>query len=342
VSDTQGSSRRAERLVRWYPAVWRERYGVEFVELLKQEIDERPHDLQRSLNLAYRGSVARCRELGLASSTLNPADQPRAAAATVFVTSTVFVALALNFWAIAMLSWNSYWKAPASLAVTAWTGALTVLAGVVIALVVATFVAVLYVSVRRIVKGQGKRLITPLSLVISSVAVLLVATNNVNQYVIARGGIDWAHPGQAIKQLAGIAQTEVTTVNWIWMSPRESLTLFSNVLDAFIPIALLVLVFSVAVLVRRSNFSFTTYRSGRVALLVVVSAMALFVISYAGLLASNGVPPSWLIGAPTGYPPLILEFVTMVVMAALAVQCYRRLSKGQRQFEDANSVLTEN
>jgi hypothetical protein len=330
VSATTESARRAERLVRWYPPTWRERYGVEFVELLEQEIDERPHSFQRTLNLAFRGTVTRCRELGLASSTLDPSDQPRAAIATVFATSTIFLALALNFWAVAMLSWNSYWKAPASLVVTAWTGVLTVLTVVVIASVVTMFGVLVFVTARRIVKGNGKGLIAPLSFVASSVAVILVATSHVNEYVIARGGIDWDHPGQAIKQLAGVAETQVATINWIWTTPR-SLTLASNVFDGLIPIALIVLAISVAVIVRRSNFSVMSHRSSRIALLAVVSAMALFVVCYVGLFASNGVPPSWVFGGPPSYPPLILEFVTMVVMAALAVQTSRRLLKSQRR-----------
>ena len=328
MSGTPNGARRAARLARWYPLIWRERYGVEFVELLEQEISEQPRNLRRSVNIAYRGSVARCRELGLSSSTLNPSDQPRAALATVFVTSAIFGALALNFWSIAMLSWNSYWTAPSSLVATALTGILTVLACVVVALVVVTFFTLLWTAGRRIVKGHAKGLVTSLSLIVSSVILIVIATLNVLRYVVARGGIDWNQPGQAIKQLAGIAGSEVTTINWIWMSPRESLTLSSNVFDGLIPVALLVLVISVGVLIRRTNLSVTAQRSGRIATLVLVSAMALFVIAFGGLVACMSLVSVF--GGPPSFSPLILEFVLMVVMTALAVQALRRLLKSQR------------
>lgn len=329
MNDTTNSTARAARLARWYPSTWRKRYGVEFVELLEQEINEQPRNFRRSVNIAYRGSVARCRELGLTSCTLNPSDQPRAALATVFVTSAIFAALALNFWAVAMLSWNSYWTAPASLAVTALTGSLTVLTVVVVALVSASFAALLWTTARHIIKGHAKGLLTPLSLIVSSIIVIVIATLNILRYVVARGGIDWNQPGQAIKQLAGIAQSEVTTINWIWMSPRESLTLSSNVFDGLVPVALLVLVISVAVLIRRTNFSATAGRSSRITMRVVVSAMALFVIAFGGLVVLSGIPSAWVVGAQPGYPPLVVELIAMVTMATLAVQASRRLLKSQ-------------
>src|SRR5262249_59736963 len=42
------ATRRAERLVRWYPAAWRARYAEEFVELLASDIAERPLSRQRN------------------------------------------------------------------------------------------------------------------------------------------------------------------------------------------------------------------------------------------------------------------------------------------------------
>src|SRR5262249_58069700 len=40
--------RRAERLVRWYPAAWRARYAEEFVGLLASDVPERPLSRQRN------------------------------------------------------------------------------------------------------------------------------------------------------------------------------------------------------------------------------------------------------------------------------------------------------
>jgi hypothetical protein len=330
MNDPAKSSRRAQRLSLWYPSVWRERYGAEFVDLMEQEIDDRPHSFKRSCNIAYRGSVARLREVGLATSTMNPSDQPGAALATLFVSSAIFSFFALYFWSNAMLTWNVEGRAPASLAVTLWTGALTVLAGFVLAMVVATFGAIMWSAGRRIAKGGVKELVVPLSFVVSSVIFLAYSLFNQLRYVVARGGIDWAHPGQAIKQLAGVSIQIVATVNWVWMNPRASLTLSQNYFDGLIPVVFLVLAIAVAVLARRVNFSATASRPGRIACWVLAWTMGLFVVGYVALIISGGVTLGSVFGAPPlGYPPLVIEFATMVVMAAVAFQTQRRLTKNR-------------
>src|ERR1700690_3999166 len=61
-----GAIQRAERLLRWYPRPWRDRYGAEFTELLVSEISERPRSLRRSLDVARGGVRARLADAGLA------------------------------------------------------------------------------------------------------------------------------------------------------------------------------------------------------------------------------------------------------------------------------------
>jgi hypothetical protein len=49
----------AARLLRWYPAAWRDRYGDEFAELLVAEIDERPGVFRPGLiDVAATGALA--------------------------------------------------------------------------------------------------------------------------------------------------------------------------------------------------------------------------------------------------------------------------------------------
>ena len=55
------ATRRAMRLLRWYPRSWRERCGEEFVDHLEQEFADRPVDFGRSWNVAYKGLVASVR-----------------------------------------------------------------------------------------------------------------------------------------------------------------------------------------------------------------------------------------------------------------------------------------
>jgi hypothetical protein len=56
---------RAARLLRWYPAPWRERYGAEFTELLICDIEERPRSVRRAVDVARGGLVARLAQAGL-------------------------------------------------------------------------------------------------------------------------------------------------------------------------------------------------------------------------------------------------------------------------------------
>src|SRR5271156_2076500 len=67
VSDVaDGSDRKAERLLRWYPRPWRDRYGAEFTELLIADISERPRSPRRSLDVMRGGIRARLAGAGLA------------------------------------------------------------------------------------------------------------------------------------------------------------------------------------------------------------------------------------------------------------------------------------
>ena len=59
------AARRAERLLRWYPRTWRDRYGEEFAELLVSDIEERPQAPGRTLDVVRGGLVARLSALGV-------------------------------------------------------------------------------------------------------------------------------------------------------------------------------------------------------------------------------------------------------------------------------------
>ncbi|HEX3713243.1 MAG TPA: hypothetical protein VHV09_10645 [Trebonia sp.] len=63
-------AQRAARLLRWYPAPWRARYGAEFTELLISDIEERPRSAARGLDVARGGLIARLGGAGLAGCPL--------------------------------------------------------------------------------------------------------------------------------------------------------------------------------------------------------------------------------------------------------------------------------
>jgi hypothetical protein len=329
MTDDVEISRRAYGLLRWYPLAWRERYGAEFVDLMEQEFVENPRSLKRTSNIVYKGIVARLRELGLVASPLNSNDQSRSATSTVCVVAVVYVALALSFWSVAMLDWNYDWRNPASTSVTIWTGAVTVLAGIVAVLVLANLFALLWSATRRAVKGQSAAIRVPLSLILATMTFLILAMRGSIRFAVTRGGSVWYHPGQAIKQIAGMVQATATNVLWIWMNLHQSLTVGTNVVYALIPIALVVLAFSVATLIRRTEFSASATRFVQYELFVVAATMVLFVIAYFGLIASGNEVLRSPFGQQLSYPPLEIEFGVMTLMAVIGIQAANRLLRNR-------------
>jgi hypothetical protein len=327
MNDDVEIARRAYRMAGWYPRAWRQRYGAEFVDLMEQEFTDIPHSFRRTSNIMYKGIVARLREIGLVASPLNSSDQARPAIATIFVVAAVFLAFASNFWSVAMLGWNQDWRNPASTAVTIWTGAVTVLTGIVVALVVANLLALLWSATRRVMKGHGAGIRGPLSIALAAMIFLGFSLHNTFRFLASRGAIVWTHPGQAIKLIAGTVQVTASTVLSVWMSPREALTVDVNILYGFIPVALIVLALSVAALVRRTEFSAPVTRFVQYELLILASAMFLFVVAYFGLMASGNRVLGF--GQPLSYPPLEIEFGVMTLMAVIGMQAANRLLRNE-------------
>ena len=74
-----------------------------------------------------------------------------------------------------MLDWNYDWRNPASTWVTLWTGAVTVLAGIVAVLVLANLFALLWSATRQVIKGQSAAIRGPLALVLAMITFLVFA-----------------------------------------------------------------------------------------------------------------------------------------------------------------------
>jgi hypothetical protein len=54
-------ARRAAGYLRWYPRVWRARYGEEFQAHLEAELEERPISLRRAVDIAFHAVISRFR-----------------------------------------------------------------------------------------------------------------------------------------------------------------------------------------------------------------------------------------------------------------------------------------
>lgn len=258
-------ARRATRLIRWYPSAWRERYGAEFADHLEQEFADRPVDLRRSANVAFKGLAARASEVGLANGAIGPAGQTRAALATSFVLIGLMAVIGLNFWSWAMLQWSARTYHP--IPVDATTGVLTATIGLLVLALVAMILTVVISAVRQIVLGRGRTIVAPLGFAVSSVVYLYYTVPWLPRMVaayshMAQGGYRWTHPGPAAYGLATIAH--MVTQPWVsmWDPGEVGGPTSQAVMNDFAPLAVLVFAVAMAFLVRRVELPRTGERLG--------------------------------------------------------------------------------
>ncbi|MFI5067715.1 MAG: hypothetical protein ACHP9Z_27550, partial [Streptosporangiales bacterium] len=128
---------RAARLLRWYPASWRARYGAEFTELLIADLAERPRCRRRTADVAFSGLLARLRCAGLSGQLPDPADQARACLAVLAGATTLFLTLGTTAWSQLVTGWQ--WAPPGARAIRA--AVVIMSAGLLLMLVLAVLAA---------------------------------------------------------------------------------------------------------------------------------------------------------------------------------------------------------
>jgi hypothetical protein len=284
-------ARRAARLLRWYPSAWRERYGEEFADHLEQEFSDRRVDLRRGINVAYKGLVARAGDVGLSSSSLDSGGQTRAAISTSFVLMAVVAVLALNFWSWTMLMWSARTYHPVP--VDATTGILTVATGLLLVVLGVMVLVVLVSAVRQIVRGRGRRIVTPLAFAVGSGAFLSYSVrwlpNMLARYShMFQGGYRWIHPGPAAYGLAFIAHQ--VTQPWIsmWNPGTLGEPTSQAVMNDLAPLGLLVFAVAMAFLVRRVEFPRIGERLGSVTLVILSILSGVFLTALIAWFTAGG------------------------------------------------------
>ena len=116
VAGTDPGDLAAARLLRWYPAAWRARYGEEFTELLLAEFAEQPRSRRRTADVILSGLLARLAGLGLTGFGLGAADQARASLATLGAAAAAFLTFGLAMLAQLAIGWQ--WAMPRDPATT--------------------------------------------------------------------------------------------------------------------------------------------------------------------------------------------------------------------------------
>jgi hypothetical protein len=287
-------SRRATRLLRYYPKSWRDRYGDEFVDFMEQSIVDQPHNTRRTSNIILKSFKARLGELGLLGSTMESATAPKAALSTSTVLAAVFTVFALFYWSCAMVAWNSNPHVATTLAVSIGTAAITVSTMLLSLTLLLLSVVLIWHALRSALSKHDKRVVWPLVLILGSTTVIVNSMHQYLRFTIARGGIEWTHVGVALKQVAGA--TQWVTQRTIWGPSWTGWHIFTaqGLLNVGTPVAVLVLALSMAKLIRLSEVSAFATRAGRWATTSLALGMLFFLVSFAGWELAGGFNNSWM------------------------------------------------
>lgn len=308
--------RRAQRLLRWYPASWRQRFGVEFAALIEDELSERPHSASRTFDVVRKGLAARGADLGITGQPLEPARRVSAGLASTSLVSVLFTAVAIHPWAWTMLAWNGWAPQHAGVVQTVTTGAMTVgLLALIAVLSIAVF-ALTASSLYLIVRRRQERLALPTAGLLIGIVALGLSSRYLLRYTVARGGIVWGHPGIAMKQLAGAAYFEVTKIT---ETTHVSYMGWSYDLWRIVPVVSTILLgVSIALLIRRMPIASRRLRTVQITLVVLTSLMVLVMASYL----------TWFVGAHVRVfgdndSFEVVAFIGMLIAGSVAFACAR-------------------
>jgi hypothetical protein len=287
MSATAAAQRHAERLLRWYPRPWRERYGEEFAELLMAEWSERPRCPRRTADVMASGLVARLSAAGVTGGLLDGAAQARASLAALICSLAAFLALGVSMWAQLTIGWQ--WSAPdtagTAIAVVAMTGAVVVFAALALGAAAPVIWTVLLAFRRRQAQGLGR----PMLLIALGLGIVVVGSRHFGNGWPGTGGHPWAHQGLVPGGVAAFSWASTLSVTSYWAHP-DALSTFPLTEVAWMiasPLALVTVAVGCAKTVRRAHLSARVLRAEMALGRSAVAAMGLFVVA-AGLWMLDG------------------------------------------------------
>ena len=335
-------SSRAARLVHWYPASWRARYGAEFTELLAADLAERPRCWRRTLDVAVNGTLARLSWAGLAGQLLAPADQARASLAALGCALAVFLTFGTALWSQLLVGWQ--WAPPGTRVTTAATVLMSA------ALLFLAVLAVLAAAPagwqltrqyrssgwpvraigwrggarrRRVPAGpaiagssRGSSLRASTVLIAVSALVLVIGGRHVANGWPGTGGHPWPHRGLVPGGVAAFGWASTLSVTSYWAHPDALLAFPASEIAWMVisPAALAGLAAGLARLVRRLDLPAGVLRYQARLGQLATAGMAVFLAAAACWVLAGGGGPRGLFRAGT------IDVAALIVMAlALAV-----------------------
>jgi hypothetical protein len=248
------SARRAARLLHWYPAGWRARYGEEFTELLLAEFAERPRSWRRAADIARGGMLARLTGAGLTSHPLEPSRQARAGLATAACSLAAGLAFGVAMWSQLAIGWE--WS-PARPGATVALVAMTAAAAFVAALALLALVPLIWLTARALNSHMSRSVRTPVWLVMVGTGVLVIGSRHFANGWPGTGAHPAAPHGFLPAGVAAFGWAGTLSVSSYWAHPA-ALAAFPAAEIAWMavsPVALVAAVAGVALLVRRLDLS---------------------------------------------------------------------------------------
>jgi hypothetical protein len=304
------SERHARWLVRCYPPRWRKRYGDEFVELLLEDVRDRPRGLMVTADVVRGATLARLREAGVGATALAPSEQVDASMTTLVRSLAVCFIVGIAMWSQVAIGWR--WEPPNGRAVAVAMVVMSVAVAALSALAVLATLPILWTLARSIARGN-RALLCAVVVTVSSGAVLLVGCRHFAGGWPGTGGHDWSHQGLVPAGIASFGWAATRGMTAYWAHPT-ALTAFPAVEVGWMvasPVALLTLIGGMVRIVRAVEPSRRVLRFEIALALVAVSvALAMFLGAGAWVL-DNGTP------GPTGiYRVGLIDVVGLGAMAA--------------------------
>ena len=311
---------RARRLLRWYPAAWRARYGDEFAELLAADIAERPRSPRRGADVAANGLRARLACAGLTAYPPDPAAARQARLTVLASCAAAFAAVGGAMWS--QLAIGLQWTAPADHSVTQALGLMSAALLVLAVVTVLAAIPVLAAASAAFARGTGRALIRPGLLVVAGIAIYVVGGRHFGNGWPGTGGHLLVHEDLVP---AGVAAFCWATTMWItsyWAHPAALAAFPAAELGWMLlsPVAAAAVVTGAVRLRARVGLSPRALRYEAFLAVAAAAAMALFVGgTLRWLSSSGGVAPSLV------RPGLIdrAGLALLAVAACVAVQAVR-------------------
>jgi hypothetical protein len=314
---SDAATKRANRLLRCYPQVWRARYGEEFTQLLIDDITERPHSVTRTADVIRTGLLARAASTGLAGDTLKPQQQIRSGLAAVGCALIAFLAFGVAIWSQLTIGWQ--WSAPAAPATKA---AMLVMSAVILVFAVLALLAAIplaWTLGRTLVQGRASGLVAPVASVLLGAVVLVVGGIHFGHGWPGTGGHPWAGRDVVPAAVARFCWAVTLWITSYWAHPGALASFPTSEIAWMVasPIALLAVLIGATKTLRRLPLSPRVLRYESWLGTAAALAMAGFLAGASSWIISGGPAPRGLfrVGA--------IDSIGVAVMAAALILAFR-------------------